>query len=50
MNPPVCSKEDVEAIKQALKDGVEVILTDYAPHHADEAAKPFTQAPFGIVD
>ena len=50
MNPPLRSKEDVEAIKQALKDGVmEVISTDHAPHHADEKAKPFTQAPFGIV-
>ena len=43
MNPPLRSKEDVEAIKQALKDGVmEVISTDHAPHHADEKAKPFT--------
>ena len=50
MNPPLRSKEDVEAIKQALKDGVmEVISTDHAPHHADEKAKTFTQAPFGIV-
>ena len=50
MNPPLRSKEDVEAIKQALKDGImEVISTDHAPHHADEKAKPFTQAPFGIV-
>ena len=51
MNPPLRSKEDVEAIKQALKDGVmEVISTDHAPHHADEKAKPFTQAPLVLLD
>ena len=50
MNPPLRAAEDVEAIKQALKDGImEVISTDHAPHHEDEKKKPFTQAPFGIV-
>lgn len=50
MNPPLRSREDVAALKQALKDGVmEVISTDHAPHAADEKAKPFAQAPFGIV-
>lgn len=50
MNPPLRNKEDVEALKQGLKDGIiEVIATDHAPHHADEKAKEMAQAPFGIV-
>ena len=33
MNPPLRSKEDVEALKQGLKEGImEVIATDHAPH------------------
>lgn len=50
MNPPLRAPEDVEALREGLKNGImEVISTDHAPHHADEKAKPFTQAPFGIV-
>lgn len=50
MNPPLRSAEDVQALKEALRDGVmEVISTDHAPHHADEKARPMTQAPFGIT-
>ena len=50
MNPPLRSKEDVEAIKQALKDGVmEVISTDHAPHHEDEKKLSIAKAPFGII-
>jgi dihydroorotase len=50
MNPPLRSKEDVDAIKQALKDGViNVIATDHAPHHRDEKNKPYAQAPNGII-
>lgn len=50
MNPPLRSKEDVEALKKGLQEGVlEVISTDHAPHSAEEKAKDFTKAPFGIV-
>ena len=50
MNPPLRSKEDVEALKKGLKEGVlEVISTDHAPHSAEEKSKDFTKAPFGIV-
>jgi len=50
MNPPLRSKEDVEALKQGLKDGtMEVISTDHAPHTEEEKARGFTKAPFGIV-
>jgi dihydroorotase len=50
MSPPLRSREHVEAILQGLLDGtVDVIATDHAPHHADEKALEYDQAPFGIV-
>ncbi|MGL4739083.1 MAG: dihydroorotase [Cellulosilyticaceae bacterium] len=50
MNPPLRTKEDVEAMKMALKSGViDVIATDHAPHHYDEKNVEFDKAPFGIV-
>ena len=37
MNPPLREAEDVEAIKEGLKDGtIDCIVTDHAPHHPDE--------------
>lgn len=50
MNPPVRSREDLEALRRGLKEGVfDVIATDHAPHHADEKARGIAKAPFGIV-
>ena len=50
MNPPLRSPEDVEALRQALKEGViDIIATDHAPHSIEEKAKSFAEAPFGIV-
>nr|WP_296264321.1 dihydroorotase [uncultured Merdimonas sp.] len=50
MNPPLRSKEDVEALRQGLRDGVmDVISTDHAPHAEDEKNKSMAEAPFGIV-
>ncbi len=50
MNPPLRSKEDVEALKEALKNGViDVISTDHAPHGAEEKNQSMRYAPFGIV-
>jgi dihydroorotase len=49
VNPPLRTVEDVEAIKDGLKDGtIDIIATDHAPHHADEKALGFDKAPFGI--
>ncbi len=49
MNPPVRTKEDREALRKGLSEGVfEVISTDHAPHTAEEKAKGFA-SPFGIV-
>lgn len=50
MNPPLRSREDVEAVIEALQDGtIDAIATDHAPHSIEEKTKPFDEAPFGIV-
>ena len=49
VNPPLRSARDVEAVRQALVDGViDVIATDHAPHHYEEKEREFDDAPFGI--
>lgn len=49
VNPPLRALEDVEAIKEGLRDGtLDVIATDHAPHHSDEKLQEFDKAPFGI--
>jgi dihydroorotase len=50
MNPPLREATDVEALRQALKDGtVDVIATDHAPHHYDAKEREFDDAPNGIL-
>lgn len=50
MNPPLRTAEDVQALKEGLRDDVfDVIATDHAPHHEDEKKKSMQEAPFGIV-
>src|ERR1044072_5538471 len=50
MNPPLRTWQDVQAIKDGLRDGtIDVIATDHAPHAAQEKQQGFTEAPFGIV-
>jgi dihydroorotase len=50
MNPPLREPEDVEALRQALKDGtIDVVVTDHAPHHYDAKEREFDDAPMGIV-
>lgn len=50
MNPPLRSKEDRDALIEALLDGtIDCIATDHAPHAAEEKDQPMTRAPFGIV-
>jgi dihydroorotase len=49
VNPPLRTAEDVEAVTQALLDGViDVIATDHAPHTYEEKEQEFDYAPFGI--
>ena len=50
MNPPLRTWQDVQAIKEGLRDGtIDVIATDHAPHATQEKQQGFTEAPFGIV-
>src|SRR5213078_1111221 len=50
MSPPLRSQDHIDAILEGLRDGtIEIIATDHAPHHADEKALEYDQAPFGIV-
>ena len=50
MNPPLRTADDVEALRQAVKDGIiDVIATDHAPHHYDEKEREFADAPNGII-
>jgi dihydroorotase len=50
MNPPLRTKEDVEAIKEGLCDGtIDAIATDHAPHSDSEKDVEFDFAPFGII-
>lgn len=50
MNPPLRTEEDRVAIIEGLWDGtIDLIATDHAPHTKQEKAKPFTEAPSGII-
>jgi dihydroorotase len=50
MNPPLRTAKDVEALRDAVKDGtIDMIATDHAPHHYDEKEREFADAPNGIV-
>ena len=50
VNPPLRTRQDVEAIIAGLKDGtIDAIATDHAPHSAQEKARPLSEAPSGMV-
>jgi dihydroorotase len=50
MNPPLRSEEDRQSLVEGLLDGtIDCIATDHAPHHADEKAVEFADAPFGVT-
>ncbi|MFI5252978.1 MAG: dihydroorotase [Bacteroidota bacterium] len=50
MNPPLRTADDVDAMKEGLRDGtIDVIATDHAPHSFDEKQVEYLYAPFGIV-
>ena len=50
MNPPLRRKEDVQALKEGLRDNImDVISTDHAPHTFEEKNTSMKKAPFGIV-
>jgi dihydroorotase len=50
MAPPLRSEEDVEALRQAVAEGlVDLIATDHAPHGLVDKAVEFDQAANGIL-
>ncbi len=50
MSPPLRSREHVDAVLEGLRDGtIDAIASDHAPHHADEKALEYDEAPFGII-
>ena len=50
MNPPLRSKEDVEAILEGLADGtIDAIATDHAPHYIEKKELEFIYAAFGVT-
>ena len=49
VNPPLRTKNDVEKMKQALRDNtIDLIATDHAPHHIDDKGNDFYSAANGI--
>lgn len=50
MNPPLRTKEDMEAMVEGLIDGtIDCIATDHAPHALHEKDVEFEVAPHGII-
>jgi len=50
INPPLRTDKDIEALKQAIADGlVDALVTDHAPHLQSEKELEFLAAPFGIA-
>jgi dihydroorotase len=50
VNPPLREAKDIEALKQALADGIiDALATDHAPHLQSEKELEFLTAPFGIA-
>lgn len=49
VNPPLRSREDVISLHQAIREGIiDILVTDHAPHAAQEKEVPFAQAANGI--
>lgn len=50
VNPPLRPTKDRDAMIAGLMDGtIDCIVTDHAPHSAEEKAKPLAEAPSGMV-
>ena len=50
MNPPIRDASDRHALLEGIKDGtIDCIITDHAPHSAEEKAKGLDKSAFGIV-
>ncbi len=50
MSPPLRTARDREALREAVQEGVlGVLATDHAPHSREAKARPFAEAPNGVV-
>jgi dihydroorotase len=50
MNPPLRSRADRAALREALADGtIDAVATDHAPHSATKKALGMHRAPFGVI-
>ncbi|SMB92586.1 dihydroorotase [Desulfonispora thiosulfatigenes DSM 11270] len=50
VNPPLRTKEDIDALIEGLIDGtIDCIATDHAPHSIEEKEVEYDYAPFGMV-
>ncbi len=50
VNPPLRSREHLEALVEALGDGtIDVIASDHAPHAKEKKMQELDRAPFGVV-
>jgi dihydroorotase len=50
MNPPLRTRQDVEACIAGVVDGtIDILATDHAPHLSEEKELEFQYAPFGII-
>ena len=49
VNPPLRTHDDVQALRQAVREGVvDILVTDHAPHADHEKEVPMDEAPNGI--
>ena len=49
-NPPLRRHDDINALKEGLKDGtIDVIASDHSPYTIEEKDVEFNAAPFGII-
>jgi len=50
VNPPLRTREDVDALKEAIKDGtIDCIATDHAPHTREDKEHDLDHAPCGMI-
>ena len=50
VNPPLRTQKDIDALKQAVSDGlIDALATDHAPHLQSEKELEFLTAPCGMV-
>ena len=50
MNPPIRAAADREALIRGIQDGtIDCLITDHAPHSAEEKSRGLSQSSFGIV-